>query len=140
MRVLTTKFIQYIGFSMAAGLVSSIIAAVGCGVIFLFVLIPLLPPVFIASWTIGSVLGWLSSKREDRLPIYTYIWSIIAFSIISFLLLFLWLYANNLRNGLGYAYFSTIGFAVCSFPAMYYIMERIIPEIFIPPIPKNRPN
>ncbi len=137
MKIPFSYFLQYISFTMAAGLVPSIIAAVGCGVIFLLILIPMLPPVFIASWTIGSVLGWLSSKREDRLPIYTYIWSIIVFSIISFLVLFLWLYAHNLRYSLGYAFLSTIGFTICSIPAIYYINKNIIPEMFIPPIPKT---
>ncbi len=137
MKIFNTKFLQYAGFSMAAGLISSIIAAVGCCMIYLFFLIPILPIAFIISWIIGCILGWLSSKNEYVLPIYTYLWSIMGFSIVSFLLLYLWLYSFDLRYSMGYAVLSSVGFAICSFPAIYYLRKKIIPEMFIPPIPKN---
>ncbi len=136
MKIYNSKFLQYAGFSMAAGLISSIFAAIGCCIIFLFILIPLLPVAFIGSWIVGSFMGWLSSHNESTLPIYTYIWSIVGFTGISFMILYLWLYPNDLPYCIGYTKLSTIGFAVCSLPAVWYLKKKIIPEMFIPPIPK----
>lgn len=138
MKIFNNKFVQYMVFSMAGGLVSSLLAIVGCCMIFLFFLIPIMPIVFIVSWIIGGFLAWTISKNEGKLPLNTYILSVLGFSILSFLILHLWLYPDSLRYCIGYVFLSSIGFAICSIPAIIYTKKRIIPELFIPPIPQNR--
>ena len=138
MKILKFKFLQFVVFSMAGGLVASLFAAVGCCAVFLFILIPILPIVFISSWIFGSVAGWITVKNAFYLPEYSYVWSTVGFTVISFLLLHLWLYPHNLRYCIGYTGLSAIGFAVCSLPVVIYFKKKTIPEIFIPPLPKCR--
>lgn len=138
MKILNNKFLQYMTFSMAGGLVSSLLAIIGCCMLFLFFLIPMMPIVFIGSWLIGGFLGWTVSKNEKKLPFNTYILSVFVFSILSFLILHFWLYSNSLRYCIGYVFLSSIGFAISSIPAIIYIKKIIVPELFIPPVPRNR--
>ena len=140
MKIYSKKFLEYVVFSMAGGLISSFLAIICCCMIFLFILIPILPIVFICSWMAGSVIGWISALNELSLPKHSYMWSLLAFAIISSMLLYHWLYPNSLRYCVGYTVLSSFGFAVCSFPVAYYIKKRIIPEIFLPPLPKSKKN
>ena len=140
MKILELKFLQFLVFSMAGGLVSSLFAAIGCCMVFLFILIPILPIAFILSWIFGSVAGWITVKNAMHLQKYSYVWSTVGFIIISFLLLHLYLYPNDLRYCIGYTAMSTIGFIICSLPVVIYFKKNIIPEIFLPPLPKSRKN
>ena len=138
MKILKFKFLQFVVFSMAGGLVASLFASVGCCVCFLFILIPFLPLGFISSVIFGCVAGWITVKNAFYLPEYSYVWSTVGFTVISFWLIHLWLYPHNLRYCIGYTGLSAIGFAICSLPVVLYFKKKTIPEIFIPPLPKRR--
>lgn len=138
MKLFNKKFLHYLAFCMAGGLISSLVASVGCCIFFLFFIIPLLPVAFITSWIFGCFWGWISTKNPRKLIISTFIWSVLGFSIISFIILYFWLYYNNVRYSIGFSFLSSIGFAICTFPVIYYMHRKIIYDIFLPPLPNKK--
>ncbi len=140
MKLNSIKFLKFLAFSLAGGLFSSLPAAVLCCMVFLFFLIPLMPIVFILCWFMGAICGWLIAGTERTLPIWTYLCNIGFSVIISFMVIHIWLYPNDIVWCIIWTSLFSCVFAACSSPAIIIIKKEIIPEIFIPPIPKNRPN
>ena len=137
---INNKFLQYIGFSMAGGLVAAIPACLICCLTFMFFLIPLMPIIFIACWMIGSIVGWCVSKSEAKLPLLTYISCIVTSAIISYCVLHRWFYPEKIVACLIWTYVFSGVFAGCSYPVVLYVRKKIIPEIFLPLLPKSKKN
>ena len=137
MKVTSVKFIQYIVFSMAAGLISSIPAGIVCCMVCLFFLIALMPVSFIICWITGGCLGWMTSKNEASLPEHTYIWCVMSSIGLGLLITHTWLFHNDFSYSLFWSVLFSFVFSVCSLPAIIYLKKRIVPDIFLPPIPQR---
>ncbi len=137
MKLNNIKFLQFLAFSLAGGLVASVPAAILCCLVFLFILVPMMPIIFIPCWFSGAILGWATTPTEKELPIRTYSWSVAFSVIVIFLIVYKWFYPDDIVWCIIWTYIFSCVFAACSFPIIIYIKKKIIPDIFMPPIPRN---
>ena len=124
------KFWQFLGFSLACGMFSSIPAGIICCMTFMFFLLPLMPIIFIPCWLFGSIFGWVISNSKTKLTCYTFLFSILASVIIGFCILHKWFYPKDVVACLIWTYLFAGIFAGCSYPGILYIKKKIMNDIF----------
>lgn len=138
MKINDIKFLQFMAFSLACGLFSSIPTCIISCMVCLFFLVPLMPIAFIPCWLTGAILGWLTSRTAATLPLRSYIFIVMSSLIIGFLILHQWLYPNDIVSCLIWSLVFGGVFAVCSLPASLYVKKGLYLKYLCPQFLKSK--
>lgn len=123
MKFTTSNILKNIKLYLICGSITFLTSALASYTFGMIYIIPLLPFICILCWLIGGVIGFIVSPREEELPVFSYIGTVLVFIFLSFGVIY-YAFCSLLSDCLFWTSFSSIVFAGCAYPNTFYLKKN----------------